>query len=311
MKRTFSALLTVATIMSTNALAASCGTNCEYQVEGNVLSIWGTGTDDSGRMGWNSNKGGPWNGSNVTEVVIAEGITNIGPNMFMYNQKNNYSSGLTAYFPNLQNVTLPSTLTRIEEGAFYLHDPYYNHTFTFNDVDLSNVIYVGRNAFNGTQIKNLTLPTGDVAINDLSFSNTKVENIKGSVENLTMFLEAGGILEPGSDGKINVTCTSGDCETYLRENSKYANNSEVLAAMNFINLNGNTSNEDENVGNNSEISNADLNEPSETISEGNNDGNQVLNEPVQPTRKIRRIYTVEEAAAVSKDTGNTFKLRYK
>lgn len=104
-------LLTLVTIlfMSINLFAqissGSCGTNVTWILQNGVLTISGTGPMDD----WSGFPFVPWNDvrSSITQVVIKNGVTNIGNYAFWSDS-------------NLQSITIPGSVTRI--GAFSLSD---------------------------------------------------------------------------------------------------------------------------------------------------------------------------------------------
>jgi len=172
-----------------------------------------------------------------------------------------------------------------------------------------------------TGVTSLTIPDSVTSIGTGAFSNMNVSNITCSAENLGKYFAKSGGLTVGSDGKINITCTSGDCEGII--NTKYGNNNTIMAALNFVapstnepggtpaeegEING-TGGEGQGTGQGSQ----DEGNGSSTVMEKNADGSYTIYNPDGSIKgfKGKRIYTVQEAEMLSKPVGNTIKLRYK
>lgn len=107
MKERLFVLVTIL-FMSINLLAqtsGTCGPNVTWALQNGVLTISGTGPMDN----WNGFPFVPWNEvrSSITQVVIKNGVTNIGDYAFWSNS-------------NLQSITIPGSVTRI--GEFSLSD---------------------------------------------------------------------------------------------------------------------------------------------------------------------------------------------
>ena len=83
--------------------SGTCGANVTWSLQNGVLTISGTGPMDN----WNGFPFVPWNDvrSSISQVVIQNGVTNIGDYAFWSNS-------------NLQTITIPSSVTRIGEYSF-------------------------------------------------------------------------------------------------------------------------------------------------------------------------------------------------
>ena len=267
----------ITTGLSPMAMAASSGTcgtpaaGCSYILNGGTLTISGTGNMSAYNLSYNYP---PWYSSRgyIYTVVIGNGIKSVE---------------CLGKLTHVRSLTIPNSVTRIGTSAFE------GMTGVTGELKIPNsVTTIGGNAFYGmTSVTELTIPDG-ATIGSNAFKNVQPTTLTISADQLKAYLGTGaGGLKVGGDGKINIICTSGDCETYLKENSKYKNDTTILAALNFIDPNA--------------ISDPEPIVTPEPTPEP---------EPIAPTissRKLKRIYTVEEAAAVSKPTGNTFRLRYK
>ena len=117
--------------------SGTCGKNLTWELNNGVLEVTGTGTFFE--YSYNNI---PWKTYTryIEEVIIGEGVTNVGAHVFQDCR-------------NLTKVTLPSTLTRIEEYAFY---------FTaINEIKIpSGVNYIGTYALSNTKITSLVVPEG-------------------------------------------------------------------------------------------------------------------------------------------------------
>ncbi|MBR2299840.1 MAG: leucine-rich repeat domain-containing protein [Alphaproteobacteria bacterium] len=291
----------ITTGLSPMAMAASSGTcgtpaaGCSYILNGGTLTISGTGNMSAYNLSYNYP---PWYSSRgyIYTVVIGNGIKSVEclgklTHVRSLTIPNSVTRIGTSAFEGMTGVTgelkIPNSVTTIGGNAFY------GMTGVTGELKIPNsVTTIGGNAFYGmTSVTELTIPDG-ATIGSNAFKNVQPTTLTISADQLKAYLGTGaGGLKVGGDGKINIICTSGDCETYLKENSKYKNDTTILAALNFIDPNA--------------ISDPEPIVTPEPTPEP---------EPIAPTissRKLKRIYTVEEAAAVSKPTGNTFRLRYK
>ena len=114
LKKLLACVLALSLVMSTVCMTAlaeepeersgTCGTNLSWKMDSEgVLTISGTG-DMSTYYNDKSGNVPPWRGDELKAVVIEEGVTSIGARAFND-------------CPNLESISLPSTLTRIGGGA--------------------------------------------------------------------------------------------------------------------------------------------------------------------------------------------------
>ena len=116
--------------------SGTCGKNLTWELNNGVLEVTGTGNffEYSGNIPWRKYK------YEIEEIVIGEGVTNVGAHVFQDCR-------------NLTKVTLPSTLTRIEEYAF--------ESSGINEITIpSGVNYIGTYALSSTKITSLVIPEG-------------------------------------------------------------------------------------------------------------------------------------------------------
>ncbi len=158
------ALLFIATLLPTHVFAAdsgSCGTNAKWKIEGDTLTIYGTGAIKD----YTAKNLPPWQKSagSIDYIVIEEGITRIGEYAFAgmyYVASVTFPEGVKTIgsysFANcewLDEIHLPLSLETIEDDAFY------------ECTRLSNTYYAGdRYAFSEIYIGggNRWITTGDI-----------------------------------------------------------------------------------------------------------------------------------------------------
>ena len=101
------------------------------------------------------------NNTNIKSVIVSEGVTGIGERLFQY-------------CDNLKTVSLPTTLTAIKKAAFLPHiDGYIYHQSLNGLTELKipeRVTELGVNAFAGTAIKSVTVPSSVVTVGAMAFS---------------------------------------------------------------------------------------------------------------------------------------------
>ena len=157
---TAAAVMTVTALMSSMSVSASnvatgeCGDNVTWSLNSEgVLTISGTGPmyGSDSRLYYTSYKGWTYSAyaDQIKEVVIEEGVTSLGTYAFGWVITEDY--GLRTEdvaYPNLTKITLPSTIERIGQGAFY-----------------------------STVIENLTVPENVKTIEPYAYTLSKIENV--------------------------------------------------------------------------------------------------------------------------------------
>ena len=95
--------LMMAVAMGAWAESGTCGTNANWELSNGKLTISGTGK----MVSWSSSSKVPWNHykSQITSLVIGDGVTSIGSYAFM---------GCV----NLASVSIPESVTGIQMNAF-------------------------------------------------------------------------------------------------------------------------------------------------------------------------------------------------
>ena len=217
------------------------------------------------------------------ELKIPDGVTSIGSDAFGgmsgVTGELKIPDGVTsignAAFSGMSGVTgelkIPQGVTEIRDYAFS------GMSGVTGELKIpDSVTSIGSDAFYGMRgVTSLIIPDGIEEIGQYAFYNVSVSNLVCSEENLLKYINASGALK--SDAKI--ICTSGDCENALK-GTKY----EAL------------------------IENIDY--PVREVSSA--DGSTAIYKHGKLVGfKNKRIYTVDEAAMLSKPTGNKFKVRYK
>lgn len=132
---------------STDIKSGTTG-DCTWTIDGTVLTISGNGKMKS----YASNDGAPW-GKNITEVIINNGVTNIGDSSFFECKK-------------LTNIVISDTVTDIGSFAFLNCDE-------LMDIILPDSIKsIGNHAFSGCKgLINIGIPEGIKSIGDGTFYN--------------------------------------------------------------------------------------------------------------------------------------------
>lgn len=86
------------------------------------------------------------NNNEIQTVVVSEGVTSIGENVFENCQ-------------NMESITLPTTLTSIGHAAFMQADGYVSTVYGLTEITIpSGVTSIGGSAFWGSAIQNLVIP---------------------------------------------------------------------------------------------------------------------------------------------------------
>ena len=122
----------------------------------------------------------PFRGNNdITAVVVSEGVTSVGDYLFGNCQ-------------NMENITLPTTLTSIGHAAFMQDDGYVNTVYGLTEITIpSGVASIGGSAFWGSAIGSLVIPEsvteiGKYACRDCAALNSVT--INGTVIGEYMFV---------------------------------------------------------------------------------------------------------------------------
>mgnify|MGYP004533316271 FL=1 len=137
-----------------------CGQNVNFVLysDGRLL-LKGTGATFD--YSTDSNPSPFQNNSNIKSVIVSEGVTGIGERLFQY-------------CDNLKTVSLPTTLTAIKKAAFLPHIDGYIYHQTLNGLTElkipERVTELGVNAFAGTAIKSVTVPSSVVTVGAMAFS---------------------------------------------------------------------------------------------------------------------------------------------
>ncbi|MBO7097767.1 MAG: leucine-rich repeat domain-containing protein [Alphaproteobacteria bacterium] len=147
--------------LSANAQEAtfpSCGPNCTYTIENNVLTVKPIDETKPASVQSYVRQGSPWYGQNITKIDIQEGITNIGYSAF---------EDMTS----VTSVSLPEGLKTIEGESF--------HGTRITSLEIpSTVTSIGKFAFAISTLKEINaLPEGLTSIATETFANTKITDL--------------------------------------------------------------------------------------------------------------------------------------
>ena len=154
--------------LNANAATATSGTtgSCKWKLDGTVLTISGRGS-----MGSHLWSGRPW-GTDITEIIIEEGVTSIGQCAFFGCSK-------------VVKVTIPSTVRRIESQAFescYRVSVYINSLRDFCNIQYDTlnphhcaplITGTGDLYLNGSLITDLVIPEGVTTIGASAFDGAR------------------------------------------------------------------------------------------------------------------------------------------
>ncbi|MBR5578358.1 MAG: leucine-rich repeat domain-containing protein, partial [Lachnospiraceae bacterium] len=157
------------------ATSGSCGTTATWSLEGGVLTISGSGDIDT------FNSSSMWKLSrDITQVIIADGITKIGSNCFAYTgiteitiPESVIEIGASAFgnCENLETVNLPSDLKSLDTFVF-------GNCSKLNKVNipksLTNTSY---NIFAGCPLGELTFEEGITKLPDFLFECSLIEHL--------------------------------------------------------------------------------------------------------------------------------------
>lgn len=132
----------------------------------------------------------------ITKVIIPEGVEEIGAYAF---------AGLTA----LEEVVLPSTLTKIQYGAFinctslttisfssvnnlqFINNDAFSGCTSLNNISLTSIIAIGNRAFMNTKVARIVLPETAQSIGEQAFYNcTSLSRLSFNAEKVKLGAEA-------------------------------------------------------------------------------------------------------------------------
>ena len=173
----------------------SCGDNLTWKLEGNTLTISGTGT----MKDYSYDTDAPWYSSkaSIYSVIIESGVTSIGDSAFsscrslesikIPNSVTHIGDSAFRYCSSLESVTIPSSVTSIGNSAFYdcssltsvtipngvtsIGDSAFYYCSSLTSVTIPNgVTSIGDSAFSGCRsLTSITIPNGVTNIGDLAF----------------------------------------------------------------------------------------------------------------------------------------------
>lgn len=131
--------------------------NCEYQIVDGTLTI--RGTSDDGNIGWwhAVNNPAPWNGQHVQNVVIENSIKNLGYQGF-------------AMLESDTPITLPSSISTISGDAF-------KYVKTSEVIIPDSVTSIQGYAFYDSTIDKITIPDSVTSINHWSLYGSNLQEI--------------------------------------------------------------------------------------------------------------------------------------
>lgn len=143
----------------------------------------------------------PWNGTNIPsrikKITVGEGITSLGNSLFAYV---NYMGGMQT-FGNVEEIVLPSTLTRIGNRSFFMGGSSTTYKLTsitipknvetigdyafklqksltsFTFEPQSKLKSIGKESFYAVSVKKIELPEGFTTVGESAFYSATVEEL--------------------------------------------------------------------------------------------------------------------------------------
>lgn len=201
-KKVLSLFLALVLVLGCLPMAASavesgnCGaegneSGVTWKIEGGTLTISGSGAMADyfapGPMGnfEEDQDPAPWYpGDGITKIVVEEGVTSVGNNTFRY-------------CPSATSVTLPSSLTRIGESAFFGCD-------LASIVIPNTVTSIGDTAFSSCGLASVTIPASVTSIGNCAFANCSNLTEFTVIEENSNYTSDNGVLF--NKGKTELIC---------------------------------------------------------------------------------------------------------
>ena len=146
----------------------------------------GTMTSSGGSMGGTYNYYGAFSGcSALKEIAFPARTTAIGNYTFMYSRMSSYSGSPTTYegLMSLEKVSIPSTVRKIGQNAFYMLESLETVTFTegmtFGDETEENPasLIIGQGAFSYSAVKEMRLPDITAELGYQAFYHSGIQTI--------------------------------------------------------------------------------------------------------------------------------------
>ncbi|MBR2300131.1 MAG: leucine-rich repeat domain-containing protein [Alphaproteobacteria bacterium] len=265
--------------------------NCTARLDGTKLTITGDGNMADYSPSWGQIKNHiehPW-GNNVTSVEIEEGIKSIGDYAF--------------FQTNLSGINIPTSVERIGQGAVQSMSTLKSVTFAEN----SQLEFIGAGAFN--DLPNLTEINIPQSVKVFSANAFNLSGINSVVLNDSIFTVDGnnyddrqgveyfyGLELRALSDVDNIYCSDAvraKCEEYFNQ-AKFWEKGVYYPIKEKAVLN---------------INNADGSV--DTYQYGADGAAAVYRNGKLKTYKGKRIFTIEEAEAISKKEGNSFRIRYR
>lgn len=142
--------------------SGTCGDNAAWTLENGTLTISGSGAMED----YSSTSPVPWDSyrNTIQNIIIENGITNIGKNAFSYS--------------GIRTIDLPESIVNIGSFAFY-----YCH-FLYQITIPDKVEHIGNYAFCGCRIKEITIPKSVTEIEVSAFTCCSyLESISVDIDN--------------------------------------------------------------------------------------------------------------------------------
>ena len=256
-----------------------CGEHCSWKIEDGVLTLTGYGDINSytrtapNEVCCQTDAPWHWDKANITKVVIENEPGTSG-----------FSSvGVYAFsdMGHVQQVVLPEGLEEIKSSAFLA-------CHALKDVNLpSSLTSIAGYAFDAVPLEHIEIPSGITKIEGCAFGNAKFKSIV-IPENVT------------SIDRYAFTISTGESSTPLEKIYCPEHLIDQCTSALFFRTNA---------GLQTDVISYQKTADGQVFY--NNQWYASANDITSGNHIKKRIYTIDEATKVSKETGNTFKLRYK
>ena len=263
---------TLAGIAGDAGVADACGTGCSYTISTDGKTLIITGTGDN---------------ASIAKSAFTPNYDGSG-NWLPGNERD-------TRFNSIRNVVITGTIKTISSFAFIGNN--------FSSVVIpEGVISIGNHAFQSTNLTSITIPESVTSIGWGAFSKNNLTSVI-IPDNVTTLSQVAFQGNPNLSSVIigdGVTSIATDVFSDISNDAKiYCRNTSEDRCFNLINKN-----------NSSDLSKLVLFNKQGDRYVLNGIKYKTLND-MQNGVPVKRIYTIDEANALSKPTGNTIKLRYR
>lgn len=186
MKKTILLILIISLMLAILPIGVSAATTntatngttggCSWKLEGTVLTISGNGK----MANYSFSSKAPW-GTDITEVIIKDGVTSVGNYAFytcwslvsveLPNSITTIGDSSFSYCTSLKTITIPNSLKSFGNNAFY-------HCRSLPSIIIPDgVTSIGNGAFDSCVFEDITIPNSVTSIGDSAFSGCSLKNV--------------------------------------------------------------------------------------------------------------------------------------